>query len=149
MKTALIIGVAVLLLLSGLGVQSLRLSNAQELNNQQSETLKQQRNALDEKNSQITALAGQLKRSDEEQARLRELAAKNHAALSDRQKLIERLKRDNQELKRWSDTPLPADIVRLRQRPGFTGGSAYRKWLSEADAVPVSGIQSADQRRTE
>ncbi|RLM23685.1 hypothetical protein BIY29_10325 [Brenneria alni] len=149
MKTALIIGAAVLLLLSGLGVQSLRLNHAQQLNDQQSKALKQQQDALNEKNNQLDALAGQLKRSDEEQARLRELAAKNHAALSDRQKLIERLKRENQELKRWADTPLPADIVRLRQRPGFNGGSAYRKWLSEADAVPVSGIQSADQRRTE
>ncbi|PWC10932.1 hypothetical protein B4923_15585 [Brenneria roseae subsp. americana] len=149
MKTALIFGAAILLLLAGLGVQSWRLSHAQQLNDQQSKTLKQQQDALSEKNSQLEALAGQLKRSDEAQARLRELAAKNHAELSGRQKLIERLKRENQELKRWADTLLPADIVRLRQRPALSGGNAYRKWLSEADAVPVPGVEPADQRRSE
>ncbi|WEF11960.1 Rz-like lysis system protein LysB [Pectobacterium actinidiae] len=132
------------LLVAGAGLQSWRLDHSQKLNSQQEKTLKQQRDALNEKNNQLDALAGQLKRSDEAQARLRDLVEQNRAALSDRQKLIERLKRENQELKHWADTLLPADIVRLRQRPALIGGGAYRKWLSEVDAVPVPGIQSAD-----
>ncbi|GLW38710.1 hypothetical protein Pcaca04_26460 [Pectobacterium carotovorum subsp. carotovorum] len=144
MKKVLIIGVVFLLLMSGLGVQSWRLNHSQQLNEQQNNALKTQKDALNEKNNQLNALAGQLKRSDEAQARLRDLAVQNRAALSDRQKLIERLKRENQELKHWADTLLPADIVRLRQRPALIGGGAYRKWLSEVDAVPVPGIQSAD-----
>ncbi|UUE38716.1 Rz-like lysis system protein LysB [Pectobacterium aroidearum] len=132
------------LLVAGVGLQSWRLNHSQELNSKQSETLEGQRKALNERDSQLSVLDDRLKRSDEEQARLRDLAVQNRAALSDRQKLIERLKRENQELKHWADTLLPADIVRLRQRPALAGGSAYRKWLSEVDAVPVPGIQSAD-----
>ncbi|WP_409309023.1 Rz-like lysis system protein LysB [Pectobacterium sp. B1J-3] len=132
------------LLVAGAGLQSWRLENSQKLNSQQEKTLKQQRDALDEKSDQLNALTEQIKRSDEDQARLRDLAVQNRAALSDRQKLIERLKRENQELKHWAGTLLPADIARLRQRPAIIGGSAYRKWLSEVDAVPVPGIQSAD-----
>ncbi|MBA5197930.1 LysB family phage lysis regulatory protein [Pectobacterium aroidearum] len=144
MKTVLIIGVVILFLLSGLGVQSWRLSHSQQLNEQQKTALKTQQDALNEKSNQLDALAGQLKRSDEAQARLRDLAAQTRATLSNRQKLIERLKRENQELKHWADTLLPADVIRLRQRPALIGGSAYRKWLSDVDAVPVPGIQSAD-----
>ncbi|MEQ9878806.1 Rz-like lysis system protein LysB [Pectobacterium aroidearum] len=139
-----VVCVVIVLLLSGLGVQSLRLGHANKLNEKQSETIEQQEKALSEKNGQLNALTEQMKRSDEDQARLRDLVEQNRAALSDRQKLIERLKRENQELRYWADTLLPADIVRLRQRPALTGGSAYRKWLSEVDAVPVPGIQSAD-----
>lgn len=144
MRTVVIVCVVIVLLLSGLGVQSLRLGHANKLNEKQSETIEQQETALSEKNGQLNALTEQMKRSDEDQARLRDLVEQNRAALSDRQKLIERLKRENQELRYWADTLLPADIVRLRQRPALTGGSAYRKWLSEVDAVPVPGIQSAD-----
>nr|WP_240476011.1 Rz-like lysis system protein LysB [Pectobacterium carotovorum] len=139
-----IVCVVIVLLLSGLGVQSLRLGHANKLNEKQSETIEQQETALSEKNGQLNALTERMKRSDEDQARLRDLVEQNRAALSDRQKLIERLKRENQKLRYWADTLLPADIVRLRQRPALTGGSAYRKWLSEVDAVPVPGIQSAD-----
>ncbi|WP_434497376.1 Rz-like lysis system protein LysB [Pectobacterium aroidearum] len=144
MRTVVVVCVVIVLLLSGLGVQSLRLGHANKLNEKQSETIEQQEKALSEKNGQLNALTEQMKRSDEDQARLRDLVEQNRAALSDRQKLIERLKRENQELRYWADTLLPADIVRLRQRPALTGGSAYRKWLSEVDAVPVPGIQSAD-----
>ncbi|KHT31208.1 Rz-like lysis system protein LysB [Pectobacterium carotovorum] len=144
MRTVVIVCVVIVLLLSGLGVQSLRLGHANKLNEKQSETIEQQETALSEKNGQLNALTERMKRSDEDQARLRDLVEQNRAALSDRQKLIERLKRENQKLRYWADTLLPADIVRLRQRPALTGGSAYRKWLSEVDAVPVPGIQSAD-----
>ncbi|QQA76210.1 Rz-like lysis system protein LysB [Pectobacterium parmentieri] len=136
--------VVLFLLVAGAGLQSWRLDHSQKLNSQQEDTLKQQRDALDEKSGQLNALADRLKRSDEEQARLRDLVIQNRTALSARQKLIERLKRENQELKHWADTLLPADIVRLRERPALVGGSAYRKWLSEVDAVPVPGIQPTD-----
>lgn len=147
-RAGLVIGAVAAVLIAGLGLQSWRLHNAQQLTIQQAKTLSVQETALTEKNSQLKSVAEQAEHNNQEQARLRALANENQAALSARQKTIERLKRDA-ELKRWADTPLPADIVRLRQHPVLTGGHAYREWLSQSNAVPVSGSQPTDQRRTQ
>ena len=40
-------------------------------------------------------------------------------------------------------TPLPADIIRLRDRPALAGGAAYREWLSQSDAVPPGKVSAA------
>ncbi len=149
LRAGLVIGAVAAVLIAGLGLQSWRLHNAQQLTIQQAKTLSVQETALTEKNSQLKSVAEQAEHNNQEQARLRALANENQAALSARQKTIERLKRENAELKRWADTPLPADIVRLRQRPVLTGGHAYREWLSQSNAVPVSGSQPTDQRRTQ
>ncbi|EEE6222892.1 LysB family phage lysis regulatory protein, partial [Salmonella enterica subsp. enterica serovar Enteritidis] len=39
--------------------------------------------------------------------------------------------------------PLPADIIRLRERPALAGGAAYREWLSQSDAVPLGQVSAA------
>lgn len=56
---------------------------------------------------------------------------------------VEELKRENEDLRRWADTPLPADIIRLRERPTLTGGAAYRQWLSASDAVSAGSGSAA------
>ncbi|EFC7082301.1 hypothetical protein CS072_003838 [Escherichia coli] len=63
--------------------------------------------------------------------------------LRQRQHRIEELKRENEDLRRWADTPLPADIIRLRKRPALTGGMAYRQWLSASDAVSAGSGNAA------
>ncbi|EOY0214584.1 TPA: hypothetical protein LHY86_001072 [Salmonella enterica subsp. enterica serovar Dublin] len=78
------------------------------------------------------------------QARLYAEAEQTSALLRQRQHRIEELKRENEDLRRWADTPLPADIIRLRERPALTGGAAYRQWLSASDAVSA-GSGSATQ----
>lgn len=57
------------------------------------------------------------------------------ALLRNRQQRIEELKRENEDLRRWADTPLPVDIIRLRGRPALAGGTAYRECLSQCNAV--------------
>lgn len=47
------------------------------------------------------------------------------------------------DLRRWADTPLPADIIRMRERPTLTGGAAYRQWLSASDAVSAGSGNAA------
>lgn len=132
-----------------LGMQSWRLHHIQMIADRQSMTLTVQRAALDERDRQLRELNALAERNDKAQARLRALAADTQTALAARQKTIARLTRENEEVRRWADARLPADVVRLRQRPALAGGHAYRQWLSQADAVPVPGGQPADQRRSE
>ncbi|TNK09088.1 LysB family phage lysis regulatory protein, partial [Escherichia coli] len=65
------------------------------------------------------------------------------AQLRQRQRRIEELKRENEDLRHWADTPLPADIIRLRERQALTGGAAYRQWLSASDAVSAGAGSTA------
>ena len=78
-----------------------------------------------------------------ERARLYAEAEQTSALLRQRQHRIEELKRENEDLRRWADTPLPADIIRLRERPALTGGAAYRQWLSASDAVSAGAGSAA------
>lgn len=51
---------------------------------------------------------------------------------------IKRLKRENAELKEWADRPLPDPVVRLLQRPAFTGAADYQAYLSGPDPLPAA-----------
>lgn len=55
---------------------------------------------------------------------------------------IKRLTNENPDVKKWADTPLPADVIRLQQRPAITGAAGYRSFLSEGDALPAAGEQA-------
>ncbi|EAA3680066.1 holin [Salmonella enterica subsp. houtenae] len=67
-----------------------------------------------------------------------------HGQLQQRNQQLEKLKRENQQLREWADTALPADIVRLHQHAAVTGSAAYRR-LPEADALPVVSAPAPDQ----
>ena len=92
--------------------------------------------------AQLISLSILTETNNREQARLYAEAEQTSALLRQRQHRIEELKRENEDLRRWADTPLPADIIRLRERPALTGGAAYRQWLSASDAV-LAGAGSA------
>ncbi|OZO04767.1 peptidase [Pseudomonas sp. IB20] len=78
------------------------------------DTLKQERNAQS------------LLRSQQDQLRL---------GLAKRERTIEELKLENDDLQKWADQPLPDAARRLRERPALTGAAAYRDWLSGRGAV--------------
>lgn len=86
----------------------------------------------------LQAAAGQL--AQEEQSLRNDLNNAHRLALSREQK-IQRLLNENQVLRDWFNTPLPADIARLHQRPGFTGTADYLRWLSDGEPVPDTGQQ--------
>ncbi|MGM7746136.1 Rz-like lysis system protein LysB [Yersinia enterocolitica] len=129
--------VAAVLLLAG-GVQTYRLSEARQV------VIDQQATETASKNGQLIALALTANVNNQAQAKLRQQVASADQLLAQRNSQIKRLYRENETLRRWADTPLPDDIVRLRQRPAFTGAADYRQWLSESHGVPVSGSKSAD-----
>ena len=132
----------VVLVLVLLGWQSWQLSKARQTIELQGRDLKASKEKQARASSQLIALSILTETNNREQARLYAAAEESTALLRQRQRRIEGLKRENEELRRWSDTPLPADVIRLRERPALAGGAAYREWLSESNAVPPGKVVS-------
>lgn len=91
-------------------------------------------------------LKSTLEREREVQAQLMKLQGALRTGLAERERLIENLKHENEELRNWADQPLPDAARRLRERPAITGADAYRQWLSGGGAVPVAGDGAGKER---
>ena len=137
------LAIVLALVLAALGWQSWRLSTARHAIETQGEQLATKTQALAEKNSQLIGLSILTETNSRAQMRLYAAAEQTTALLRNRQHRIEELKRENEDLRRWADTPLPADIIRLRERPALAGGAAYREWLSESDGVQPESVSAA------
>lgn len=134
------LAVILALALAALGWQSWRLNEASHTIEQQGSDLKVKGEKLAKTNSQLIALSILTETNNREQTRLYAAAESTNALLRSRQRRIEDLKRENENLRRWADAPLPADIIRMRERPALAGGAAYREWLSQGDAVPPGKV---------
>lgn len=137
MRRALLAAALTLLLLAALGVQSWRLSNAHYTISTQQAAIADQGKKLSQKNGQLIALNILTQTNSQAQTQLYAAAEQNGKLLRDRQRTIEELKRENEDLRRWADSPLPDPVVRLRQRPALTGGESYREWLSQNHPLPA------------
>ncbi len=137
------LAVVVALAFVALGWQSWRLNSVSHTIETQLAALKSKAQELTKKNSQLIGLSILAETNNREQARLYAEAEQTSAQLRQRQRRIEELKRENEDLRRWADAPLPADIIRLRERPALAGGAAYREWLSQSDAVPLGQVSAA------
>lgn len=124
------------LLIAALGWQSWRVNNASHTIESQGKELNSKKQALTQKNSQLIALNILTQTSSHAQTQLYAAAEKNNTQLRDRQRRIEELKRENEELRIWADSLLPDAVVRLRTRPAIAGGESYREWLSQNHPVP-------------
>jgi len=114
-----------------------RLESAWQENGRIAAALTDTRAAIDT----LQAAAGVLALEEE---KLRgDLTAAHRLALTREQK-IQRLLNENQQLRDWFNTALPADVARLHQRPGFTGTADYLRWLSESESVPNPGQPPGD-----
>ncbi|WP_421416074.1 Rz-like lysis system protein LysB [Serratia plymuthica] len=89
----------------------------------------------------LHAAASRLAREDE---KLREDLSIAHRLALTREQKIQRLLNENQQLRDWFNTALPADVVRLHQRPGFIGAADYLRWLSDGESVSDTGKPSGD-----
>ncbi|MDX6042998.1 Rz-like lysis system protein LysB [Scandinavium lactucae] len=128
--------------LAALGWQSWRLNNASHTIEAQDLALKDKADELAKKNSQLIGLSILTETNSREQMQLYAAAEDTRSLLHQRQNRIEELKRENDDLRRWADTLLPPDVIRLRERPTLTGGAAYREWLSKGDAVPPGKVSA-------
>lgn len=105
------LAVVAALALVALGWQSWRLNSASHTIETQRAELKSKAHELTKKNSQLISLSILAETNNREQARLYAEAEQTSALLRQRQHRIEELKRENEDLRRWADTPLPADII--------------------------------------
>ena len=138
-----ILAIALALVITVLGWQSWRLNTARHTIEKQGNALETKVRELAKKNSQLISLSILTETNSRAQMQLYAAAEETSALLRSRQRRIEELKRENEDLRRWADTPLPADIIRLRERPALAGGAAYREWLSQSDAVPPGKVSAA------
>lgn len=88
-------------------------------------------------------LSTTLKLERNAQSNLRTQQDRLRLSLAKRERTIEELKRENEELRIWADQPLPDAARRLRERPALTGAEAYRDWLSGRGTVPTTSDQPA------
>lgn len=89
----------------------------------------------------IDALWDNATRLDAQRQALARQRADLERAASDRLTTIQELHRENQALREWADTRLPAAVIRLRRRPAVTGAAAYLKALRDPDPLHAAGQQ--------
>lgn len=115
-----------------------------------SKRLEDQLSRTQQERDQNLAIANQLKselaRERDSQAKLLALQGELRQGLAKRERVIEVLKHENQQLREWADQPLPDAARRLRERPALTGADAYRQWLSGSRPVSAAG-DGADPER--
>jgi LysB family phage lysis regulatory protein len=54
-----------------------------------------------------------------------------------------RLRDENAEIRAWADTPLPADVARLHDRPAQTGADGHAATMPDGAALYVPGDGAA------
>lgn len=129
-----------------LGLQQYRLKAAEVTHlEQQRDTAQGRADSLSE---QLQSATDNARERDAAQAKLRDQLADVRSLLGKRNQLIERLESENQELRDWAATALPAAAISLRQRPEIIGAAGYRAWLSARDSLPPTAEQPHDQRPT-
>lgn len=109
-------------------------------------TAKTAREDADRNLRTANTLTATLKQERDAQSTLRTQQDQLHQSLAKRERTIEELKRENDELRNWAAQPLPDAARRLRERPALTGAAAYRDWLSGRGAVPPASDQPPKQR---
>lgn len=114
-----------------------RLGEAQRENGKITAALTDTRTAI----SRLQTAAGQLA---QEEKNLRADLDNAHRLALKREQKIQRLLNENQTLRDWFNTALPADVARLHQRPGFTGAADYLRWLSDGEPMPDTFQPSGD-----
>ena len=127
-------------------VQETRIDVAEGKTERAQDAAKTARDAADRNLKTANTLADTLKQERENQGALRTQQDLLRQGLAKRERTIEELKRENDELREWATQLLPDAARRLRERPAITGAAAYRDWLSGRGAVPPAGDQPPQKR---
>jgi len=124
-------------------VQETRIDIAEGKSERAQDAAKTARHDADRNLKTANTLADSLKQERNAQSTLRAQQDQLRQSLAKRERTIEELKRENDDLRKWADQPLPDAARRLRERPVLTGAAAYRDWLSDRGAVPPAGDKPA------
>lgn len=124
-------------------VQETRIDVAEGKTERAQDAAKTAREDADRNLETANTLTNTLKQERDAQSTLRAQQDLLRQSLAKRERTIEELKRENDDLRKWADQPLPDVARRLRERPAITGAAAYRDWLSGRSAVPPAGDRPA------
>jgi LysB family phage lysis regulatory protein len=124
-------------------VQETRIDVAEGKTERAQDAAKTAREDADRNLKTANTLTDTLKQERDVQSTLRTQQDQLRQSLAKRERTIEELKRENDDLRKWADQPLPDAARRLRERPAITGAAAYSDWLSGRSAVPPAGDKPA------
>jgi len=122
-------------------VQEIRIDVAKGKTELAKAAAKTAREDADRNLATANTLTETLKQERDAQSQLRSLQDQLRLGLAKRERTIEELKLENDDLQNWTAQPLPDAARRLRERPALTGAAAYRDWLSGRGAVRAAGDQ--------
>ncbi|CNI01000.1 putative regulatory protein [Yersinia aldovae] len=96
---------------------------------------------IESRDNVITRLQDEARQqADNERALRQSLSHASSLSLS-REQRIQRLLNENKALRDWFAAALPADVIRLHQRPAFANPNDYLRWLPDSDQLPTTGQQ--------
>ncbi|WP_145563478.1 Rz-like lysis system protein LysB [Yersinia aldovae] len=101
---------------------------------------------IESRDSTLIQLQHQARRQAKSERILRQSLSDAGHLLQSRKQKIQRLLNENKALRGWSVTALPADVIRLHQRPAFASPHDYLRWLPDSEQLPVTGQQPGGER---
>ncbi|EMX2855325.1 TPA: LysB family phage lysis regulatory protein [Yersinia enterocolitica] len=93
---------------------------------------------IESRDSTLTQLQHQARRQAKSERILRQSLSDTGHLLQSREQKIQRLLNENKALRDWSVTVLPADVIRLHQRPAFASPHDYLRWLPDSEQLPAA-----------
>lgn len=135
-RTALLSALTLLALIGWLKWQVFSLGKSLADAQQQNSTLTA---AVNSRDKVITALQCEVGQQAKAEKQLRNTLAGAQRLALRREQQLQRSLNENQALREWFSRALPADVIRLHQRPAFTGTGDYLRWLSDGEPVPNPG----------
>lgn len=90
----------------------------------------------------ITRLQDEARQQAENEQALRQSLSHASTLSLSREQKIQRLLNENKALRDWFAAALPADVIRLHQRPAFASANDYLRWLSDSEQLPAAGQSS-------
>lgn len=111
-----------------------------------SRTIAQMQGMLAANSVAISELQASGQRNERAQVVMRQQITAAGQLASRRNQTITRLLNENETLRRWYQSALPDDVVRLHARPEFTNPGDYLHWLSESQQLPDTGQSPENQR---
>ncbi|WP_447882257.1 Rz-like lysis system protein LysB [Serratia fonticola] len=139
-RTALLSALTLLAIIGWLKWQVVSLGKSLAEAQQQNSTLTAVVNSRD---TVITALQHESHQQAQAEQQLRDTLAGAQRLALRREQQLQKVLNENQALREWFSRALPADVIRLHQRPAFTGTGDYLRWLSDGQPLPDPG-QPAD-----
>ncbi|MHA3495036.1 Rz-like lysis system protein LysB [Yersinia enterocolitica] len=93
---------------------------------------------IENRDNTLIQLQEQAQRQAKSERILRQSLSDAGHLLQSREQKIQRLLNENKALRDWSVTALPADVIRLHQRPTFANPNDYLRWLSASEQLPTA-----------